>query len=75
MVKTDDALLEVHLGPRAVLDRLGLKLERGVSLTVKGSSVLVAGKPEIIAQTVQVGSATFVLRDALGVPVWSPDKQ
>jgi hypothetical protein len=70
-LKTDKETIPVHLGPSWYIDRLDARIEKGDTIEVKGSRVLVAGKPVIIAAEVKKGDATLKLRDDSGIPVWA----
>lgn len=71
VVKTDQETVLVHLGPSSYLDRQGMKLATGDTITVVGSRTTIDGKPVLIAREITSGGKTVVLRDAQGIPNWS----
>jgi hypothetical protein len=71
LLRTDKELVSVHLGPAWYIERLDAKIRKGDRIEVKGSRVIFAGKPAIIAAEVKKGSATLVLRNDAGVPAWA----
>ncbi len=70
-LKTGKEVVSVHLGPSWYLDHLDARIEKGDKIEVKGSRVMLAGKPVIIAAEVKRGDALLKLRDDNGVPVWA----
>ena len=70
-VKTEKETLPVHLGPAWHIDKLATKIEKGDKIEVKGSRVVMTGKPAIIAAEVKKGNSTMHLRDQNGRPVWA----
>jgi len=71
MVASGDEKLAVHLGPSFFVDQQGLKLAKGDRIEVKGSRIMLDGKPTLIAQEIKRGSDSMVLRDANGFPLWA----
>jgi len=71
MVKTEKETIPVHLGPGWFIESQDIKIEKGDRIEVKGSRVMVAGKPAIIAAEVKKGKDILQLRDNAGVSVWS----
>jgi hypothetical protein len=71
MVKTDKETIPVDLGPGWYIERLDTKIEKGDRIEVKGSRVMFAGKPAIIAAEVKKGEGVLLLRDSRGVPAWA----
>ncbi len=71
MLKTAKETVSVHLGPGWFIDRLDTKIEKGDRIEVTGSRVTIEGKPAIIAAEVKKGENVLVLRDKVGIPVWS----
>lgn len=71
LVKTDQEIVSVHLGPSSYLQKQGLSFEIGDAVSVVGSRTMVGGKPVLVAREITSGSKTVVLRDAQGVPNWS----
>jgi hypothetical protein len=70
-LKTDNGIIDVHLGPEWYIERLDTKILKGDALEVKGSRVTISGKPAIIASEVKKGDSVLVLRDSNGVPAWA----
>jgi hypothetical protein len=71
MLKTDKETISVHLGPAWYIERLDTKIVKGDRIEVKGSRVMFAGRPAVIAGEVKKGDSTLVLRDSAGVPAWA----
>lgn len=71
MLATGDGVLNLHLGPAAVLDDLVERLAVGTPVTVNAfrTDALPAGA--YVAQEVTVGGDTFVLRDDILRPMWA----
>lgn len=70
-LKTEKETIPVHLGPSWYIERLDSRIEKGDRIDVKGSRVVVAGKPALIAAEVKKGDALLKLRDESGIPVWA----
>jgi len=70
-LKTGKEYISVHLGPSWYIERLDAQIENGDKIEVKGSRVMLAGKPAIIAAEVKKGDALLKLRDDSGVPAWA----
>jgi hypothetical protein len=71
LLKTDKETMPVHLGPGWYIERLDTKIEKGDKIEVKGSKVIMMGKPAIIAAEVKKGESVLKLRDENGIPVWA----
>ena len=71
LVKTDDHMLDVHLGPTDFLAAQQMSFAKGDQIEVTGSKVKFGDGEAIIAREVKKGDKTFTLRDAQGVPKWS----
>jgi hypothetical protein len=71
VVKTDKGDVSVHLGPQWYLENQDVKVEPKDMVEVRGSRVMVQGKPAIVAADVKKGDETLKLRDEAGVPIWS----
>jgi len=71
MVASGAEKLAVHLGPSFFVDQQGLKLAKGDRIEVKGSRIVLDGKPTLIAQEIKRGSESMALRDANGFPLWA----
>jgi len=70
-LKTDKETIDVHLGPGWYIERLDTKIVQGDQIEVKGSRVMFAGNPTIIASEVKKGDAILKLRDENGFPLWA----
>ena len=70
-LKTQDGVLEVHLGPEAFLTRQNFSIAKGDTLTVTGSKQVLAGQNVLIAREVKKDDKVLTLRDANGIPKWS----
>jgi len=70
MLKTDKETVEVHACPVRFLSELDFTLQSGDTITVTGSRK--TEPPVIVAREIRKGQLSLVLRDAKGVPNWSP---
>jgi hypothetical protein len=70
-LKTDTETIPVHLGPGWYVEYQDVKIAPMDTLAVKGSRIMLDGKPAIIAAEVRKGEDVLVLRDASGLPAWS----
>ncbi|HBG04330.1 MAG: DNA-binding protein [Geobacteraceae bacterium GWC2_58_44] len=70
-LRTEKETIPVHLGPSWYIERLDTRIEKGDKIEVKGSRVMVAGKPALIAAEVKKGDALLKLRDENGIPAWA----
>ena len=70
-LKSATETIPVHLGPSWYIERLDARIEKGDKIEVKGSRVMVAGKPALIAAEVKKGDALLKLRDESGIPAWA----
>ena len=66
----DGKTTEVGFGPYWYLDKIGLKLKVGDSVTMTG----VYYNNHFVPITVTVSAKTFTLRDAAGRPVWAGNR-
>lgn len=71
ILKTAKGELPVHLGPAWYVERLDTAIEAGDKIVVRGSRVMVDGKPALIAAEVKKGDSVLVLRDEAGIPAWA----
>jgi len=60
----------VKLAPAAFVDKLGLNLQEGQPVTVRGRRVTSRGQQVIVAQDISVNGRSVPLRDDQGSPVW-----
>jgi hypothetical protein len=70
-LKTAQTTIPVHLGPAWYIDAQEPRLKVGDAITVKGSRVMMGGKPAIVAQSITLGDQVLVLRDEAGRPAWA----
>jgi hypothetical protein len=70
-LRTTAGVLDIHLGPAWFIDNQEITLKNGEDIEVRGSRVVVAGGPAIIAAEVTRGDDVLHLRDELGFPAWS----
>jgi hypothetical protein len=74
-LKTEQEVVDVHLGPSWYLDNQNLQIKPKDKIEVTGSKVNFDGQPALIAAQVKKGKDTLVLRDEKGFPVWSRWRQ
>ena len=70
-LKTDKEVISVHLGPSWYIENQDTKLEVKNTIEVKGSRIVIAGKPAIVAAEIKKGDETLKLRDDAGIPYWA----
>lgn len=70
-LKTDRESLTVVLGPNWFMARQNWQLALLDRLEVKGSRLLLEGKPALVAQEVKKGPQVMNFRDDQGAPLWS----
>ncbi len=70
-LKTDSAVLDVHIGPETYISKQGFTIQKEDTLTVVGSKQVIGGKDALIAKEVKKGDKVLTLRDANGFPKWS----
>lgn len=71
VVKTDKETISVHLGPDWYIENQDVKIETKDTIEVKGSRIILEGKPVIIAAEVKKGEEILLLRDEKGFPAWA----
>jgi hypothetical protein len=70
-LKTDKETVSVELGPDWHIEKQPVRIHAKDLVEVKGSRVMVQGKPAIIASEVKKGGQSLKLRDEKGIPAWS----
>ncbi len=70
-VKTENATVEVALGPSSFVTGKGFSFAKGDSVEVTGSKVTVSGKEYVIAREVVKDGKTLTLRSKDGIPEWA----
>jgi hypothetical protein len=70
-LKTEKETVSVELGPDWYVEKQPVGIQAKDRVEVKGSRVMLQGKPAIIAAEVKKGDRSLVLRDANGIPAWS----
>lgn len=65
-----DEIVNVHLGPRDYISRMGFEFKPGTMVKITGSKAKVDEKDVIMATSVKLGGKTLVLRDEKGTPKW-----
>jgi hypothetical protein len=70
LLKTDQGILRVHLGPSRYLKEQKFAVKAGDTLEATGSKVTLNNQPALIAREVKVNGKTLKLRDDQGFPVW-----
>lgn len=71
LLKTEQGVMEVHLGPKTFVEKQSFTFAKGDSLEVIGSKVKNADADALIAREVKKGGQILTLRNAQGVPAWS----
>lgn len=71
VLKTDKETVQIHLGPGWFIERQDISIAKGDRIEIKGSRILIGGKPVIIAAEVRKDKDVLVLRNSAGIPVWS----
>lgn len=64
--------LLVMVGPSFYLDQQSVKLAPGDRIEVKGSRITRGEQTVLVAQEIKKGNEVLALRDADGIPLWSP---
>jgi hypothetical protein len=75
MLKTDQGVLDVHIGPASFVAKQQLTIVKGDELAVVGSKVKNGGSDAIIARTIKKGDKTTALRTPKGMPLWSAGRR
>ena len=75
MLKTDQGMFDVHIGPASFAAKEQLMIVKGDDLEVVGSKVKINGSDAIIARTVKKGDKTTTLRTPKGIPLWSAGRR
>ena len=70
LLKTDDGLVTVYLGPAWYLDRQKVKVSAKDQVEVTGSRITVNGSDELIAVEIKKGAEILKLRDKSGATSW-----
>ncbi len=63
--------IPVHLGPTWYIEHLEVPIEVGDHVDIVGANAFAEGLPAVIAAEVRKGDHVLVLRDAVGIPVWT----
>jgi hypothetical protein len=71
MMKTDQGVIEIHIGPASFVSKQQFTIEKGDALEVVGSKVKAAGADAVVARTIKKGDKTLTLRSEQGKPLWS----
>jgi hypothetical protein len=71
MVKTDQEIISIHLGPSWYVQRQDIKIVPRDKVEITGSRITYQGKQAIIAAELKKGDEILKLRDINGLPVWS----
>jgi hypothetical protein len=70
-VKTDNGVIEVHVGPTDYIASQQFSFATGDVVEVTGSNIKMQGKDVVLAREIKKEGKTLVLRNAQGVPNWS----
>lgn len=75
LVKTEQGVMEVHLGPKSFAEKQQFTFAKGDQLEVIGSKVKNSNADALIAREVKKGGKTLTLRNAQGIAAWSAGKR
>lgn len=70
-LKTQEKVMQVHLGPTWYIERLEYGIAVGDKLEIKGAQTVLNNRPALIAAEVRNGKRFLILRDNMGIPVWT----
>ena len=70
VVKTEQGMVTIYLGPAWFMDQHKFLLNPGETVEVTGSKIARAGETVIVAREVKMGGKTMQLRDDQGAPLW-----
>jgi len=70
LVKTDNEIVSVHLGPKWYIDNQDMEVVPKNKVEIKGSRITYQGKPAFIAAEIITENEILVLRSEDGTPVW-----
>jgi hypothetical protein len=71
-LRTDNGeVLTIYLGPQWYIEDKDFEVAPKDNIEVKGSRIMYAGRPTIVAAVVFMGDAVLKLRDEKGIPVWA----
>ncbi|HTQ62157.1 MAG TPA: hypothetical protein VMI32_18170 [Candidatus Solibacter sp.] len=74
VVKTADAVYEVHVGPTWYLTQEKYAFTKDEQVEIVGSKVSYQGSDVILARQIKKDGNTWTLRDTEGFPLWSRGK-
>lgn len=70
LVQSGNQIYNVFLGPGQYVNRLGLNLYPGNTLSVVGSLRIISDNIYLVASTVYSGNRVYRFRSASGIPIW-----
>lgn len=70
-LKTAKETIRVYVGPEWYVKQQEVKLAAGDQVEVKGSRVMMEGRPYIIPNYVKKNDRVLKLRDDQGMPLWA----
>lgn len=70
MLKTDNGVFQVHVGPTRFLRTQQIKFAAGEQVEVLGSQTRYNDTDALLAREITRGDEVFILRDHQGRPVW-----
>lgn len=70
-LKTSDGNKIIHLGPSWYLEQQDFQLKIGDKVSVRGRLIDAEGSSFTIAENIQKGGETLLLRDESGFPLWA----
>lgn len=70
LLKTNKEEIAVRLGPAWYVDKQPVKVAAHDIIEVRGSRILYAGKPALVAAEVKKGDQLMKLRQDNGMPLW-----
>ncbi|HPN37786.1 MAG TPA: hypothetical protein PL041_05240 [Melioribacteraceae bacterium] len=74
-LKTNNEVIDVHVGPTWNLDNIKLDINKGDKLEIFGSKVTIDKDTFIIASKVKLNGTEYQLRDKYGYPKWAGNRR
>lgn len=74
-LRTPEESVAVHLAPLWYLERQDVALTPGTRVSIRGSRVILEGKPALLGMRVSGNGRALTLREENGLPLWSAWRQ